>query len=58
MEITTNNVYEVYDKLKFFNFDLVGSDLNKVDIEKMINFFINKDEFEKILILQRFLQDY
>jgi hypothetical protein len=58
MVITTDNVYAVYDKLKFYNFDLEGSDINKVDIEKMINFFINKDEFEKILILQRFLQDY
>jgi hypothetical protein len=58
MEITTNNVYEVYDKLKFFNFDLEESGLNKVDIEKMISFFINKDEFENVLILQRFLQEY
>ena len=58
MVITSDNVYEMYEKLKFFNFDLVDSNFNKNDIERMIEFFIDKDNFENILILQRFLRDY
>jgi hypothetical protein len=58
MEITSDNVYEMYEKLKFFNFDLEYSNFNKNEIEIMIDFFINNDEFEKVLLLQRFLRDY
>jgi hypothetical protein len=58
MNITSENVYEAYERLKFYNFDLEYSKFSKNDVEKMIEFFINRDEFEKILILQRFLQDY
>jgi hypothetical protein len=58
MYVSKEKIYETYNKLKFYNFSLDNSKLNKEDINNMISFFINIDEFEKVLILQRFLQDY